>query len=1132
MSIYTYILNTQCWTVSANISRLIKRAKELEMPAIALTDHGTMFGVVDFFREATAAEIKPLIGVETYVAARGMQDRDGQKDKHSSHLLLLAENQTGYKNLLKIASASQLEGFYYKPRIDHDYLAAHSEGLIATSACLAGEIPQAIMHEDLEKAEKLMDWYFGVFGRDNFFLELQRHDIKELETVNRQLLEMGKRFNARFVATNDVHYINQADAKLQDIQLAISTGALLNDQNRFKMDGETYYLRTPQEMKTLFSDVPESIDNTLWIAERCEVDLTPKGYHLPLFPVPEGFTAQTYLRKLCDEGLVRRYGEKANSPEVLERLEYELGIIHEMGFDAYFIIVWDLCRYAAQEDIWYNTRGSAAGSLVAYTLDITRIEPLEHKLFFERFLNPGRISMPDIDLDFQDDKRAQVMEYCVHKYGDDKVASIITFGTMGAKGAIRDVGRVKDIPLSEVDRVAKLIPTMPGTKIDDALRDVKEFQDVYNEAEYLKDLIDTARGMEGTVRNAGTHAAGVVITDLPIIEYAALTRPTSQSEDIPIKSVIQYEMNIVDYMGLLKVDFLGLSTLTIMQQGCKFIQERHNVDLNLMNIPVDDAETFEFISQGHTAGVFQFEGTGMTRYIMQMKPKTLANLIAMVALYRPGPLQFIPSYIKRMHGEEEISYRHEKLKSVFEETYGIPIYQEQIMNAAVELAGYSAPEADNLRKAISKKKLKQIEMHRKKFIEGSVERDIPKEIAEKIFEDWEGFARYGFNKSHAAIYAVMAVQTAYLKTHYTVEYMTALMSVYKNDTDKVAFYVADCRSMGIDVLPPNINSSCWDFSIEDLADNRSAIRFGLGAIKNVGQGPVDIILEARKDGKFKDLNDFSKRVDLKTVGKRALESLIRVGALDEFGQRMALLESLDVILSVSSSHFKAIESGQMSFFGSVEGIEDNIELMLSVDLDQREMLEWEKELLGLYVSDHPLTPYMPTLKKKVSHFSGQLGEARHEQKVTVAGIIVRFRAYQTKKGKPMGFATIEDIQGNVELVIFPTAWKKYRELIQVDQVMIVKGKVDAENNEPKVLVDSLETLDLDELPQDMGQEINDDYMEDTLPQEEVEDSSSPFSMEIDETEMPEAENIQPMETAKPSAVPKNDPRKTRKILPG
>ena len=677
---------------------------------------------------------------------------------------------------------------------------------------------------------------------------------------------------------------------------------------------------------------------------------------------------------------------------------------------------------------------------------------------------------------------------------------------------------VKDIPLSEVDRVAKLVPTMPGTKLDDALRDVKEFQDVYNEAEYIKDLIDTARGMEGTVRNAGTHAAGVVITDLPITEYAALTRPTSQSGDIPIKSVIQYEMSIVDYMGLLKVDFLGLSTLTIMQQACKFIQERHNIDLHLMNIPVDDAESFEFLSQGHTAGVFQFEGTGMTRYIMQMKPKTLANLIAMVALYRPGPLQFIPSYIKRMHGEEEISYRHEKLKPVFEETYGIPIYQEQIMNAAVELAGYTAPEADNLRKAISKKKLKQIEMHRKKFIEGSVERDIPKEVAEKIFEDWEGFARYGFNKSHAAIYAVMAIQTAYLKTHFTVEYMNALMSVYKNDTDKVAFYVADCRSMGIDVLPPNINSSCWDFSIEDLPDERSAIRFGMGAIKNVGQGPVEIILEARKEGPFKDLNDFAKRVDLKTVGKRALESLIRVGALDEFGQRTALLESLDVILSVSGSHFKALQSGQMSFFGSVEGIEDNIELMLSVDLDQREMLEWEKELLGLYVSDHPLTPYMPILKKKVSHFSGQLGEARHEQKVTVAGIIVRFRPYQTKKGKPMGFATIEDIQGNIDLVIFPSAWKKYRELVQVDQVVIVKGKVDADNNEPKILVDSLESLDLDELPQDNGQEFHDSYMEDTLPEEEEEeeeeDFSSPFPGEIVNNEPPEAEKAQPVETVK------------------
>lgn len=1055
----------------SNIKKLVKRVKEMNMPAVAITDHGTMFGVVEFFHAAKDAGVKPIIGLEAYLAARGMQDRDPRLDKRSSHLLLLAENDRGYQNLLKIASAAQLEGFYHVPRIDHEFLAAHAEGLIATTGCMAAEIPRLIIEQGPDAARARLDWYYDTFGRNNFYLELQRHEIQELETINKALLSLGPRYQAKYIATNDVHYIEPEDYRYQDILLAVQTGSLLSDPNRFRMTDGSYYLRTPQEMSTLFKEVPEALSNTLEIAERCEVDLSMKGYHLPLFPVPEGHTAETYLRKLCEEGLRRRYGNRANDPAVRERLDYELSVIHKMGFDAYFLIVWDLCRHAREEGIWYNARGSAAGSLVAYTLDITLVEPLEHGLIFERFLNPGRISMPDIDLDFQDDKRPQVMEYCARKYGDDKVAQIITFGTLGAKAAIRDVGRVMDIPLSEIDRVAKLIPGVPGkaTSINDVLEQVPEFKKLYDETPYLRDLIDTASHMEGAVRNAGTHAAGVIITDKPIIEYVPLHRPTSGSEDIPIKTVTQFEMSIVEKLGLLKVDFLGLVTLTIMQRACDLIRERHGVELNLHNIPIDDPATFEFLGQGRTAGVFQLEGSGMTRYLMQMKPHNLAHVIAMVALYRPGPLEFIPSYIRRMHGEEKVTYRHPALEPIFKETYGIPIYQEQIMRAAVELAGYTLSESDDLRKAIAKKQKEKLASHREKFIKGASERGIPRETAEAIFSDWEEFARYGFNKSHAADYGVIAVQTAYLKAHYPTEYMTALLSASKNDSAKVALYVADCRSMGIDVLPPDVNASQWDFSVEDRPGQDPAIRFGLGAVKNVGEHPVQLILEGRQDGPFQDLNDFARRVDLRQVGKRPLECLVRVGALDRFGPRRSLLEALDQIISVSSSHFRAAASGQLSFFGTIEGVEENIVLPVTRSLDRREQLEWERELIGLYVSDHPLSPYLPLLQRKVTHFSAQLGEVESKTKVVVAGMVTRIRQHQTKTGKPMGFVTLEDLQGNIELILFPKVWDRFGHLVTPDAVLVVEGKVDGEGGgDPKVLVDAVkvQTLDQAEIAED------------------------------------------------------------------
>jgi len=1047
----------------SNIKKLIKRTKELEMPAIALTDHGTMYGIIEFYNAATSAGVKPILGLETYMASRRMTDRDPIQDRSSTHLLLLAENLTGYRNLLKLASAAQLEGFYYYPRIDRELLEKHAEGLIATTGCLASDVSRTIMEKGEEAARKKLDWYYDVFGANNFFMELQQHNIPELEMLNRTLLQLGPRYQAHYVATNDVHYINPADARLQDVLLAIQTNTTLNDPKRMRMTDPSYYLRTPKEMQEIFTEVPEAVNNTLLIAERCNVDLTPEGYHLPVFPVPEGYTAETYLRHLCEEGLQRRYGIRANDPKVRERLEYELGVIHTMGFDAYFLIVWDLCRYAREVGIWYNARGSAAGSMVAYTLDITLVEPLNHGLIFERFLNPHRISMPDIDLDFQDDLRPKVLEYCAHRYGEDRVAQIITFGTMGARGALRDVGRVMDVPLSEVDRVAKMIPNIGAgaLTIAEAIESVPEFKNVYESGSYLKELIETARDMEGAVRNAGTHAAGVIIADQPIVNVVPLHRPTSGSEDSPIKVVTQFDMGVLDAQRLLKVDFLGLATLTIMARATDLIFERHGVRLNLQNIPTDDPETFDFISKGHTAGTFQLEGNGMTRYITQMRPENLGNVIAMVALYRPGPMDFIPTYIRRMHGEEEVSYRHPMLEPTFKETYGIPIYQEQLMIAAMNLAGYTASEADELRKAISKKNADALMKHRQKFITGAKVNNIPEETSAAIFEDWENFARYGFNKSHAADYGVIAVQTAYLKTHYTIEYMTALLSASKNETEKVAFYIADCRSLGINVLPPDINASGWDFTIEDCEGKCSEIRFGLGAIKNVGQSPVETILSVRNaGGKFKDLNDFARRVDLRAVGRRPLESMIKVGALDSFGPRAALLQALDQVISVSGSHFKAAQSGQMTFFGTIQGVEEHIVLPMVTEVDRREKLEWEKELIGLYVSDHPLSPFMAYMKEAVTHFSAQLKETSPKEKVTVAGMVTRFRTHTTKDGNAMGFATIEDVQGFIELIIFPRVWELCADLIRPDAVILATGKADCESGDPKVLVDRLEEIDL------------------------------------------------------------------------
>lgn len=1043
----------------SRIKGLVAQAKALGQPAIALTDHGTMYGTIEFYRAAQAAGVKPIIGMEAYLSDGPMTERLQRR----FHLLLLAENQTGYQNLLKLASAAQLEGFYYRPRIDHERLALHSEGLIVTSGCMASEIPRLVSEGQADKAKQQIDWYLQVFGRDRFFMELQDHEIPELAKINKTLLEFGPHYNLQYVATNDVHYVKRADAKPHDLLLCIQTGKVVGESDRMRMSDDSYYLKSTEEMAQLFGEVPGALDNTLLIAERCNVDLEPTGYHLPHFEVPEGYDAESFLRHLCEQGLRWRYRDAHDAPEVRERLNYELNIIHTMGFDSYFLIVWDLCMAARKRDIWWNVRGSAAGSIVAYSLGITMVDPLATGLIFERFLNPDRVSMPDIDLDFPDDRRHELIEYTVQKYGQEQVAQIITFGTMGARAAVRDVGRAMDVPLPEVDRIAKMIPAIPGKpiSIQEAVEQVSDLNEAAKD-EYVRELLDNAASLEGVARHASTHAAGVIISDKPLVEYCPLHRPTKGNGDSGIGIVTQWPMEILDSIGLLKVDFLGLSTLSVMRRACDLIKERHGVELDLDSIPLEDPKAFELLASGDVMGIFQVEGTGFRRVLTEMKPSKYEHIVAVLALYRPGPMEYIPNYIRRMHGEEKVTYRHPKLEPILDETYGIIVFQEQIMRMATDLAGYSPSEADLMRKAVAKKKKDDLLKHRKLFVEGSVNKGIPREAVETIFDDLEAFARYGFPKGHAADYAVITCQTAYLKAHYPVEYMTALMTVERHNTDKIGLLVAECRKMEIEVLPPNVNASDIDFSIEQQDDEKQAIRFGLGAIKNVGEGPVYALLEARQEGgPFRDLDDFCRRVDLRQINRRALESLIKAGALRPFGTRSQLLAAAEHIMGHSTSIHKAKDVGQMSLFGAATGLSFSAEeailgaLPEIPEVPRKELLGWEKDLVGTYISEHPLQAIIIDLQDIVTHFSGDLDDSLNGQTVTLAGMVNYIRPHTTRKGAPMAFVGLEDLQGLIEVIVFPRTWKETQDTWELDKVVIVRGKVDGKGREPKILCDSV-----------------------------------------------------------------------------
>jgi DNA polymerase-3 subunit alpha len=981
----------------------------------------------------------------------------------------LAQNDTGYHNLMRLATIAQLEGFYYKPRIDRETLADHADGLIVLSGCGSSEVARLILEGRLDQARSAVAWYRDVFpGR--YFLELQDHDIPELAQVNQGEIALAREVDLPLVATNDVHYALREESDAHDVLLCIQTGKTVNEPKRMRMANDSFYLRTAEEMAALFPEVPEALSNTVRIAEMCEVKLEFGHYHLPRFEVPNRHDAQSYLRELCEQGLQKRYSEI--TPTIRERLEYELDIIHRMGFDTYFLIVWDLCRFSQDHNIWWNVRGSGASSIVAYTLGITNLEPLQHDLIFERFLNLGRVTMPDIDLDYPDDQRAQLIRYTIEKYGHEQVAQIITFGTMGAKAAIRDVGRALDYPLNEVDRIARLVPTGPKVKLDKSLQEVSELREQYENEEHIRRLIDTARGVEGNIRHASTHAAGVVVSDVPLVTYVPLHRPTSGSGGDEIGAVTQYEMEELDQLGLLKIDFLGLATLTIMRRACELIRQRHGVDLDLNTIPTGHPSIYDLLSRGDVTGIFQVEGQGMRRVLMKMQPSRFEHVIATISLYRPGPLEYIDDYIDRMQGRKAVEYRHPSLEPILCETYGIIVYQEQIIRILTDIVGYAASEADLVRRAVGKKKKAALLKHRASSIEGAMEHGgLPREAAEGIFDDIEYFARYGFNKAHAADYAVLTCQTAYLKANYPVEYMTALLTVERHNTEKVGLLIAECRRMGIEVLPPEINRSGLDFTIENQADGTPVIRFGMGAIKNVGEGPVETILASRQEGPFRDLDDFCRRTDLRQVNRRALESLIKVGALRNFGTRSQLLPIADRIMALSASLHRAREVGQMSLFGKATGVHLAADeallpsLSQTLEVPQKEILAWEKDLVGVYISEHPLQEPLLKLHDVVTGHVGALGPELHGQQVVVLGMVQRVRRHTTKKGDEMAFVTLEDLQGTCDTVVFPRVWAQTKDRWRTEQILVVSGKVDAGRRDtPSLLCDWVKLLDEVVLP--------------------------------------------------------------------
>jgi DNA polymerase III subunit alpha len=1027
------------------ITELVDAAAAQGMDSMAITDHGALYGAVAFYQAAKSKGIKPIVGVETYVARRSMTDKEGKADSQPFHLILLAKDYRGYQNLCRLVTDAHIDGYYYKPRIDREHLAKYSEGLIGLSACLGGEVAKALEVEDWELARHVAGEYKEIFGTDGFFLELQDHGLPEQGRLNGQLLRLAPELGLPLVVTNDLHYVRQEQSEAHDVLLCVGTGNNLDTPGRLKFETPEFYVKSAAQMAALFPDQREAILNSRRIAEMTDLDLPLGHLRIPHFPVPDGHTVETWLRAECQAGLERRYGTV--TPELQARLDYELRVIIEMGYAAYFLIVADFIAFARREGIQTTCRGSAPGSIVTYTLGITPVDPILYQLPFERFLNPDRVTMPDIDVDFEDGRRDEVIAYVGRKYGQDHVAQIITFGTMLARAAIRDVGRVLGHSYGEVDRIAKAVPNQLGIRLDEALQTAPALREQVDADPAVKRIIDFARHLEGVARNASTHAAGVVISREPLTELMPLQKATNSDS-----LMTQYEMHAIEALGLLKFDFLGLSNLTILRQAVDYVREHRGITIDLDAIPLDDAKTFELLASGETTGIFQLESAGMRRYIRELRPTSVHDLAAMVALYRPGPMDNIPAYIRRKHGQEPVTYLHPLLEPYLEKTYGIFVYQEDIMAAAIALGGFTGPEADTLGYAIRKKKSSVLRAQKERFVTQAAERGVAAGVIDAVFRAFEPFERYGFNKAHATCYGLIAYQTAYLKANHTVDYMTAVLTAFRASEEKVAAAVAECRRMGIEVLPPDVHASHLEFTVEG-----EAIRFGLLAVKNVGQGAIESIIAARAEGgPFRSLTDLCTRIDLRLANRKVLEALIKVGAMRAFGHPAQLLLGIDDAIASAQATQRDRITGQTSLFDLGAGEPDVLErpLPAATEVPVRERLRWEKELLGLYLSEHPMGEVAEQVGRFVNAYSGDLkDEALDGQRVVVGGIVTGIRTVITKRQEAMAIATLEDLQGSIEVVVFPRLYETSRPTWRDGAILLVAGRVDHKGEEVSLLAD-------------------------------------------------------------------------------
>lgn len=1040
---------------ASKVPELVKRAVELKFPALAITDHGNLFGAISFYEEAMRQGIKPIIGIEAYIAPHSRFDKTAHGIKEASfHITLLARNEVGYQNLLKLTTASYLEGFYYKPRIDKELLKKHHEGLIGFSGCLKGEVPHYTWNEQIDKAKSAIRDFVDIFGKENFYLELMNQGIEAQFKLMEHYPKFAEEFGIKMVVTNDCHYIERADAAAHDALICIGTGSNLSDEDRMRYHGDNFYLKSAQEMKDLFKDFPEALRNTIEIAERCNLELDFKQTHLPKFTPPEEKKPETYLEELCYKAL-REKIPKEKYPEYEKRLQYELGVITKMGFTGYFLVVWDFIRYAKESSIPVGPgRGSAAGSLVAFVLGITAIDPIRFGLIFERFLNPDRISMPDIDIDFCYERRDEVIEYVGKKYGQESVAHIITFGTMAARAAIRDVGRVMGVSYQEVDKLAKLIPMELEMTLERALQIEPRLRDLTVANPEIKQLIETSKALEGLTRHASTHAAGIVISDGPLYEYC----PLFKANDV---ISTQYDMGAVEKIGLLKMDFLGLRTLTVVDEARKLVEKRKKIKLDLDNLPLDDKATYDMLSRAEAIGVFQLESTGMRDLLKKMKPTRFEDLIALLALYRPGPLGsgMVDDFIKRMHDPSLIKYDHPALEPILKETYGIILYQEQVMQIVSTLAGFSLAKADSLRRAMGKKIPEIMEREKKSFIEGAAKGRVNARTAEKIWNLIEYFSGYGFNKSHSTAYAFISFQTAYLKANYPTEFMAALLTSEKDNTDKVVRYIEESRRIGIQVLPPSVNESFSEFTCLE-----KDIRFGLTAVKNVGSLAVESIIAARESkGPFKSIYDFAERVDLRLCNRKVFESLIKCGAFDQFGmKRSQLVALIDQVLDVGSKAQQDRQKGQLSLLDQFQtfnssGVDTSVPNL--EEWPEHELLAYEREVLGFYVSAHPLTKYEKILNTYAGATTLNLAEMKDQETVTLGGIINTLKEVTTKKGDRMAFVALEDLNGRAEIVVFPETFRSAINLLRKDSLVFVRGKINMREDTPKVIAEEIIPLE-------------------------------------------------------------------------